>query len=81
MKNSEVLRDGQWYTTDYGPKDVPAIGYILAPGETIERIFYLAHDMNDNRSFPDGTYRVVLEVSPNEVWEEALGISGEFTVK
>ena len=77
----EMLRDGQWYTTDYGPKDVPAIAYTLPPRETVERTFYLAHDMNDNRTFPDGTYRVVLEVSPNEAWEEAIWICGEFTVE
>ena len=77
----EVLRDGQWYTTDYGPKDVPAIGYTLLPGDTVERTFYLAYDQNDNRTFPDGTYRVVMDVSPNEAWEEAFWIAGEFTVE
>lgn len=77
----EVLRDGQWYTTNYGPKDVPAVGYNLPPGETVERTFYLAYDQNDNRTFPDGTYRVIMDVSPNEAWEESFWIAGEFTVK
>lgn len=76
----EMLRDGQWYTTDYGPKDVPAIGYSLLPGETAERTFYIAYDQNDNRRLPDGTYRVIMDVNPEGDWEGRFWIAGEFTV-
>ena len=69
----EVLLDGVWYTTDYGPVDAPAGVYVIEPGETREHLYKLFNDP------PAGTYRLVLlEV---DVGTERTSIAEEFTLE
>ena len=69
----EVLLDGVWYTTDYGPVDAPAGVYVIEPGETREHHYKLFNDP------PAGTYRLVLlEV---DVGTERISIAEEFTLE
>ena len=69
----EVLQDGQWYTTDYGPVDAPAGVYVIEPGETREHFYKLFNDP------PAGTYRLVLlEV---DVGTQRTSIAEEFVLE
>ena len=69
----EVLLEGQWYATDYGPVDAPAGEYVIEPGETREHRYSLFSDP------PVGTYRMVLL----GVYEgsEQTSIAEEFTLE
>lgn len=69
----EVLLDGQWFTTDYGPVDAPAGVYVIEPGETQEHLYKLFNDP------PAGTYRLILL----DVYEESqkTSIAEEFTME
>lgn len=69
----EVLLEGQWYATDYGPVDAPAGVYVIEPGEVKEHSYKLFNDP------PEGTYRLVLlEVY---VGTEMSCIAAEFTLE
>lgn len=76
----EVLEDGVWYTTDYGTKDVPALGLIINPGTAEEQTFYAYGESE----FEPNTYRVILklfQINDREEYEDGIFISGEFTVE
>ena len=68
----EVLLEGQWYATDYGPVDAPAGVYVIESDETREHTYKLFNDP------PAGTYRLVLL----EVYQgtEDVSIAAEFTL-
>ena len=49
----EVLLDGVWYTTAYGPRDVTAEGRSVQPGAMADYAFELQNTL------PEGTYRYI----------------------
>lgn len=76
----EVLKDGIWYTTDYGTKDVPAELLTINPGEIIEKTFYT----HGGGEFRPNMYRVVMEFwkeTEQGGFEKGIYICGEFAVE
>lgn len=76
----EILKDGIWYTTDYGTKDVPAELLSINPGEIIEETFYT----HRGEEFSPNIYRVVKEFwkeTEQGAFEKGIYVCGEFAVE
>ena len=70
----EVLLDGKWYTTAYGPKDVTAQGYGLLAGAVNDHAFTV------HESLPEGKYRYIKKLSPADDPKETFYVGMEFSV-
>ena len=70
----EVLLDGKWYSTAYGPKDVTAQGYGLLAGWVNDHAFTV------HESLPDGKYRYIKMLSPADDPKDTFYVGMEFSV-
>ena len=70
----EVLLNGKWHTTNYGPKDVTAEGRDVLPGAMADYAFALQNTL------PEGKYRYIKKACPEDMPKDNIYIGMEFSV-
>ena len=70
----EVLLNGKWHTTNYGPKDVTAEGRYVLPGAMADYAFALQNTL------PEGKYRYIKKACPEDMPKDSIYIGMEFSV-
>ena len=70
----EVLLNGKWHTTNYGPKDVTAEGRYVLPGAMADYAFALQNTL------PEGKYRYIKKACPEDMPKDSIYVGMEFSV-